>query len=60
MKEGDNLEMLSHFYIVIFTVAMKEWQNPLVKSSEEKGEEKVDKDYIKWIYIAFTTELFSV
>lgn len=52
--------MLSHFYIVIFTVAMKEWQNPLVKSSEEKGEEKVDKDYIKWIYIAFTTELFSV
>lgn len=60
MKEGDNLEMLSHFYIVIFTVAMKEWQNPLVKSSEEKEEEKVDKDYIKWIYIAFTTELFSV
>lgn len=23
-------------------------------------EEKVEKDYMKWIYIAFTTELFSV
>lgn len=59
MKEGDNPEMLCHINIVIFTDAMKEWQNLLV-NSKEKGEEKGEKDYIKWIYIAFTTELFSV
>lgn len=59
MKEGDNPEMLYHINIVIFTDARKEWQNFLV-NSKEKGEEKVEKDYIKWVYIAFTTELFSV